>query len=97
MSENQNLQIIVKEKIRTQWKTISKAFRDLAGKEQDFEGISKSELQFYLDHWGLKMNQKQFEQIYNMLDLDCDGRISFQDFSKVMGPEIYPGEELYFR
>ena len=43
------------------------------------------------------MTQEQYQEIYEMLDLDQDGVISFSDFSQVMGPEIYPGETLYFR
>lgn len=44
MSEKQNIKAIVKEKIRTQWKTISAAFKDFSGKDKSVDGISESEL-----------------------------------------------------
>lgn len=43
------------------------------------------------------MSEKQFEDIFTMLDLDKDGKISFQDWTKSIGPEIHPSEALYFR
>lgn len=59
--------------------------------------IQKHELKFYLDHWGLKMSEEQFQEIYNMFDVDKDGQISYNDFNKAVGSEIHPGETLYFR
>lgn len=32
-----------------------------------------------------------------MFDVDGDGKISYNDFHKSVGPEIHPGETLYFR
>ena len=59
--------------------------------------ISKAELMFYFNHWGLKMSEEQFEEIYNTFDVDGDGKISYSDFHKSIGSEIHPGESLYFR
>jgi hypothetical protein len=59
--------------------------------------ISKPELQFYFTHWGLKMSDKQFNEIYDTFDVDKDGKISYSDFHKSIGSEIHPGETLYFR
>lgn len=59
--------------------------------------VSQNELKFYFDHWGLKMDEKQFQNLYNMLDADGDGKISYNDFHKSIGSEIHPGETLYFR
>ena len=87
---------MVVEKIKFQWKTISKAFKDM-NKDSNTDGISRPELKFYLDHWGMKMSEKQFGEIYSMFDLDKDGIISFRDFSSAIGHEIHPGEGLYFR
>lgn len=50
---------LVIEKIRVQWKTISKAFKDM-NKDISTEGISPPELKFYLDHWGIRLTDKQF-------------------------------------
>jgi Ca2+-binding EF-hand superfamily protein len=43
--------------------------------------ISKLELKFYLDHWGLQMSPSQLDLIFQMLDSDADGKISFQDWT----------------
>jgi Ca2+-binding EF-hand superfamily protein len=67
-------------------------------KNYDSSGyISHDELQFYLNHWGLKLKEKEFMAIYNAFDVDGDGKISYSDFHKSVGPEIHPGETLYFR
>lgn len=59
--------------------------------------ISKNELKFYLDHWGLEMTDKQFEEVYSLMDHDNDGVISYNDFNLSVGLEITPQEGLYFR
>jgi len=60
------------EKIKFQWGTIKKAFRDLHKEPNDINealgpkfmskmgGISKEEFKFYLDHWSIKMADDQF-------------------------------------
>jgi len=84
-------------KFAQQWATIRKAFSDL-NKDTASQGyISKSELNFYLNHWGLKLTDAQFDRVYNAFDVDGDGKISYNDFQKSLGPEIYPSETLYFR
>ena len=82
------------DKIRIQWKTISKAFKDI-GRSKDF--ILKPDLKFYLDHWGLQLDDSQVQDIFRMLDQDQDGKISFYDWTQSIGHEIHPGETLYFR
>ena len=42
--------------------------------------ISTNELKFYLNHWGLKLNDKEFQAIYDAFDVDNDGKISYNDF-----------------
>lgn len=92
-----NLMRSITEKISSQWKTIRKAFSDI-NKDLDADGyISEKELKFYLNHWGYKLSEKEFADVYNMFDVDGDGRISYNDFHKSAGPEILPGETLYFR
>ena len=97
MNQDIDLKKVIFGKIRTQWKTISKAYTDLSSKDQSISGISKPELKFYLNHWGLKITEQQFNDLYSSFDLDGDGKISYQDFNAVCGPEIHPGETLYFR
>ena len=94
---SRNLIKSVIEKISTQWKTIRKAFSDINKDPRETGYISQSELKFYLDHWGFKLTQEQFESVYNSFDFDGDGKISYTDFTKVIGSEIHPGETLYFR
>jgi hypothetical protein len=53
-----NLKEQVISKIRTQWKSIRKAFSDM-NKDITCSGyVSHNELKFYFDHWGLKMDDK---------------------------------------
>lgn len=83
------------EKIKTQWKTIRKAFIDLNKEKSGF--IEPKELLFYLFYWGFNLTSDQFQQVFSQFDYDGDGRISYKDFHKTIGSEIHPGENLYFR
>ena len=66
------------EKIKFQWKTLRKAFMDL---NIDKSGnISKKELWYYLDFWGMKISQEEFEKVYASFDVDGDGVINYKDF-----------------
>ena len=58
MNSKIDIKLIVFEKIRAQWKTISRAYKDLSSKEPKIDGITKNELKFYLDHWGLNMSEE---------------------------------------
>ena len=42
--------------------------------------ISKRELKFYLNFWGMEIAEAEFEKIYDKFDLDGDGLISYKDF-----------------
>lgn len=90
------LKNLIVDKMRIQWKTISKAFKDM-NKDIHSDGISEDELRFYLNHWGLQMSDEKFKDIYAMFDNDKDGKISYSDFHHSIGNEIHPGETLYFR
>jgi Ca2+-binding EF-hand superfamily protein len=59
--------------------------------------MKKSELKFILIHWGLQVPDSTFEDLFNHLDEDKDGLISYNDFVKRVGSEIHPSESLYFR
>jgi Ca2+-binding EF-hand superfamily protein len=85
----------VLDKIRSQWKTLKKAFSDL---NQDRSGaIKPEELRGYLMHWGLTLTDAQFRLIFKYFDADQDGKISYVDFQATVGEEIAPKEQLYFR
>jgi Ca2+-binding EF-hand superfamily protein len=92
-----DLKQMVIDKIRYQWKTIRKAFQDM-NKDVGTHGyISQHELKFYFNHWGLKMSESMFKELFDMLDHDKDGKISYIDFHTSIGAEIAPAENLYFR
>lgn len=59
--------------------------------------ISKRELKFYLNFWGIELNDREFERVFEKFDLDGDGLISYKDFQMSIGCEMFPQEGLYFR
>ena len=63
---------LVIKKIREQWVSILKAYKDM-NKDISCEGISPAELKFYFNHWGIKMTDEQFKEIYEWFDGDKDG------------------------
>lgn len=82
-------------KIRQQWSTVNKAFKDF--NEDNDEFIDKQELKFFLTHWGFPLNDIQADTVFQYFDKDGDGGISYKDFVESIGFEIHPGETLYFR
>lgn len=83
------------DKIQTQWKTLKKAFSDMNHTKSGW--INKDDLQRYLTNWGLDITSEQFEELYNFLDYDRDGHVTYEDFKKSVGSVISPVEFLYFR
>ena len=73
-----DLEFMILEKMKIQWKTIRKAFTDINLEKTG--AISKTEFKFFLNYWGIEMTEAQFEQIFAKFDLDGDGKISFKDF-----------------
>jgi hypothetical protein len=59
--------------------------------------IKPSELRYYLKHWGLEPTDEVFQEIFDSLDLDHDGLISYMDMQTAVGKIVNPAEELYFR
>jgi len=74
---------------------LKKAFWDLniakSGK------IQKEELAYYLTHWGFKFSEDSLNKLFCSIDVDGDGKISYEDFQNSVGKEISPPEFLYFR
>lgn len=66
------------DKIKQQWSTVRKAFKDFNEDNDPF--IDKSELIFFLQHWGFPLTESQGEVVFNFFDRDGDGHISYQDF-----------------
>lgn len=61
-----------------QWKTLKKAFQDINSQKDGY--ISKEELRFFFNHWGLNLNDMEFDIIFNKFDKDKDGQLSYNDF-----------------
>ena len=69
---------IVLDKIQFQWKTIRKSFHGFSKDKSG--GIEPNELKFYFNHWGIFVSDETFKKVYEALDWDKDGRISYSDF-----------------
>lgn len=93
--ETEQLRSMVLTKIRTQWKTVRKAFMDLNTDKNI--GICTEELKYQLKFWGMNFSDEQFDELFNSMDLDNDGMISYTDLVLSIGQEIHPAEGLYFR
>lgn len=83
------------QKMMVQWKTLRKAFTDLNMTKDGV--ISKNELKFFLNFWGMNVNETDFERVFKKFDVDGDGVISYKDFQTSIGSDMFPAEGLYFR
>lgn len=59
--------------------------------------IHANEIKLYLNNWGLAITEEQFKEIYDYIDYDKDGKISYEDLQNSVGKHICPEEFLYFR
>ena len=59
------------EKIRQQWSTVRKAFKDF--NEDNDPYIDKDELIFFIKHWGFPLTEAQGDAVFNFFDKDGDG------------------------
>lgn len=59
--------------------------------------ISKKEFKFFLNFWGMDITEEEINRCFNNFDIDKDGFISYKDFQKSIGSEMFPAEGLYFR
>lgn len=53
---------MVLDKIQFQWKTIKKSFHDFSKDNKGF--LMPEELQFYLKHWGIHIDEETFNHVY---------------------------------
>ena len=42
--------------------------------------ISRKEFRFYLNFWGMEIQDEIFDKIFSKYDIDGDGLISYKDF-----------------
>ena len=47
--------------------------------------------------WGLPITEEQFKEVYDFIDHDKDGKITYEDLQQSVGKFISPEECLYFR
>jgi len=64
--------------MKTQWKTIRKAFGSLNMEKTGH--ISKNEMRYFTNFWGIEVSAEEFDKIFAKFDLDGDGVISYKDF-----------------
>jgi hypothetical protein len=83
------------DKIKFQWKTLRKAFKDLNTEKTG--KISKKEFRAILNFWCITIEDDVFNKIFGKFDVDGDGVISFKDFYLSIGMDMFPAEGLYFR
>ena len=83
------------QKFANQWSSLKKAFKDLSQSEKGY--IHSYDLQHLFEHWGLQLNQEQFEKVFQKFDYDNDGKISYNDLQRIVGKILAPYENLYFR
>lgn len=69
---------MILEKVKFQWKTLRKAFMDLCIEKTGV--ISKNEFKFFLHFWGMDISEDDFNKCFKSFDVDGDGVISYKDF-----------------
>jgi len=50
-----------------------------------------------MQQWGFLSTEEGILQLFDWLDADKDGRISYEDLRSTAGKDIAPMEQLYFR
>lgn len=52
--------------------------------------LSADDFNHYLTHWGFKLTNSKFEELFKDFDHDGDGKISYKDFIMTVGKEMLP-------
>ena len=50
-----------------------------------------------LKGWGFVASEDQIRELFNWVDFDKDGGISFEDIKETVGLDVAPREAVYFR
>jgi len=50
-----------------------------------------------MQFWGFVATEEQVRDLYNWLDKDKDGQVSFEDMRETIGLDVSPKEAVYFR
>ena len=79
----------------SQYKTLKSAF--VAWKEGKSSYISYERFEELINMWSYVVTEEQIRGLFEWLDADQDGQISFEDLRASIGKDIAPHEEIYFR
>ena len=90
-----NLQTLIFEKFGLQWSTLKKAFGTLNLEKTG--QIRPYELRHILEHWGIVLTQKDFDQVFKWFDKTSKGYFTIKELQTTVGDAIQPQEGLYFR
>ena len=50
-----------------------------------------------MNHWSFIAPEEQIRELFNWLDKDKDGKLSFEDLRATIGLDVSPQEGVYFR
>ena len=50
-----------------------------------------------MNNWGFVADDSQIKEVYAWMDLDKDGKVSFDDLRQTVGLDVSPMEQIYFR
>lgn len=79
----------------SQYSNLTKAFYELSmGRNST---ISYQSLKTVLKNWNFEVSEENFNLLFNWLDQDQDGEISYEDLRVTAGRDITPQENLFFR
>jgi Ca2+-binding EF-hand superfamily protein len=78
-----NDMMMLRRKVRTQWKDLLQAFRDV---DTDKSGtLDESELRRVLSRFNIDLHESQFKELMEQIDEDRDGEVSYAEFMKFFG------------
>ena len=76
------------QKIFLQYKTTKRAFKEMNHSKDGF--IDYAKLQQMVENWGFEATESSVSELFNWLDYDKDGLISYEDLRSTAGREIAP-------
>jgi Ca2+-binding EF-hand superfamily protein len=78
-----NDMMMLRRKVRTQWKDLIQAFRDV---DTDKSGtLDEAELRRVLHRYNIDLGESQFAELMSQIDEDRDGAVSYAEFMKFFG------------
>jgi Ca2+-binding EF-hand superfamily protein len=90
-----NLKDRVIEKLFNQFKSLQKAFVEMNKSKSGF--ITPEEFEDLIKGWGFEAPTYLIREVFDWIDFDRDGKITFEDLRATVGQDLAPKEALYFR